>query len=167
MNYVREIVRRGGPVSLIGALAAFAAALMLLTAVVSDLWQVVVPSQTIDRGPVAQFSFTVCGGAQMYTCVVDGDTIRIEGVKIRIADIDTPEVFSPQCASEKRLGDRATLRMMELLNAGPIEVGGYARDADKYGRKLRVIRRDGRSLGEVLVAEGLARRWDGARHAWC
>jgi hypothetical protein len=30
-----------------------------------------------------------------------------------------------------------------------------------------LVRRDGRSLGERLVAEGLARRWDGARRSWC
>ncbi len=29
------------------------------------------------------------------TCVVDGDTIWLEGVKIRIADIDTPEISQP------------------------------------------------------------------------
>jgi micrococcal nuclease len=41
------------------------------------------------------------------------------------------------------------------------------RDEDRYGRKLRTIERDGRSLGDVLVAEGLARPWDGARRSWC
>jgi endonuclease YncB( thermonuclease family) len=41
------------------------------------------------------------------------------------------------------------------------------RDADRYGRKLRVLVRGGQSLGEQLVQEGLARSWDGARHPWC
>jgi endonuclease YncB( thermonuclease family) len=41
------------------------------------------------------------------------------------------------------------------------------RDADRYGRKLRVVTRNGRSLGDILVAEGLARRWDGRRRSWC
>jgi endonuclease YncB( thermonuclease family) len=36
-----------------------------------------------------------------------------------------------------------------------------------YGRKLRILVRNGRSLGDTLVAEGLARRWDGARRSWC
>jgi endonuclease YncB( thermonuclease family) len=57
--------------------------------------------------------------------------------------------------------------MRQLLNAGPFEVELYARDEDQYGRKLQVITRDGRSLGQILVAEGLARNWDGARHPWC
>lgn len=41
------------------------------------------------------------------------------------------------------------------------------RDADRYGRKLRVLVRNGRSLGDVLVNEGLARTWNGAREPWC
>ena len=102
------------------------------------------------------------------TCVVDGDTFWLEGAKVRIMDIDTPEVSQPQCASERALGDRATVRLIELLNAGPFEMqtlGG--RDEDQYGRKLRVIVRDGRSIGDQLVAEGLARTWSGRREPWC
>lgn len=111
--------------------------------------------------------FEVCSGARRVTCVVDGDTIWLAGEKIRIADIDTPEVFSPQCPAERALGARATHRLRALLNAGPFEVAANARDTDRYGRKLRIIRRDGRSLGGTLVAEGLARSWDGARRGWC
>jgi endonuclease YncB( thermonuclease family) len=112
--------------------------------------------------------FVLCIGAQQQSCVVDGDTIRYGGVRIRLADIDAPEVFSPQCASEAVLGRRATERLLELINAGPFEVVQRGRrDEDRYGRKLRVIARDGRSLGATLVAEGLARPWDGARRSWC
>src|SRR5690606_25759327 len=109
----------------------------------------------------------LCAGAGG-TCVIDGDTIRISGQSIRIADIDTPEVRDYACPAEKALGDRATLRMLELVNAGPFTLSHWDhRDADQYGRKLRVLSRDGRSLGMTLVAEGLARPWDGARRSWC
>jgi endonuclease YncB( thermonuclease family) len=100
--------------------------------------------------------------------VIDGDTIRYRGLTIRLKDIDAPETHEPKCPSELALGRRATDRLLELINAGPFEVvytGG--RDQDRYGRKLRAIERSGRSLGEDLVAEGLARRWDGARRSWC
>jgi endonuclease YncB( thermonuclease family) len=66
------------------------------------------------------------------------------------------------------LGRRATQRLLELMNAGPFRMtrrGG--RDEDRYGRKLRVIERAGRSVGAILVAEGLARPWDCARRSWC
>src|SRR4051812_41715477 len=55
----------------------------------------------------AQFSLCFTGGG--YNCVVDGDTIWLKGEKIRIADIDAPETHEPRCASEKELGDQATL----------------------------------------------------------
>jgi hypothetical protein len=54
--------------------------------------------------------------------VIDGDTIRYDGVKVRLADIDAPEIFSPKCASEAALGQRATQRLAELMSAGPFEL---------------------------------------------
>lgn len=100
--------------------------------------------------------------------VIDGDTFRYRGETIRVADIDTPEMHG-DCAYEVHLAARATERMEALLNAGPFELrpGGDGRDEDRYGRKLRVIVRDGRSVGDRLVAEGLARERTGRRRPWC
>ncbi len=112
--------------------------------------------------------FTLCSWRNQAQCVVDGDTIHYAGLKIRLEDIDAPETYQYKCESELALGKRATSRLLELINSGPFELfnrGG--RDEDRYGRKLRTIERGGRSLGEILVAEGLARRWDGARRSWC
>ncbi|MBB2905303.1 endonuclease YncB(thermonuclease family) [Rhizobium sp. RAS22] len=109
-----------------------------------------------------------CAGSVRINCVVDGDTLWSNGVKVRVADIDAPETGTPRCASEKSLGDRATRRLLELVNAGPFEMQSWpGRDEDKYGRKLRVLIRDGRSLGDILVSEGLARTWTGRRQPWC
>jgi endonuclease YncB( thermonuclease family) len=113
-------------------------------------------------------SFTLCARANQTNCVIDGDTLRHGGVTIRLADIDAPETRDPKCTSEAALGKQATQRLLQLMNAGPFDVArAGSRDEDVYGRKLRVIERDGQSLGSVLVAEGLARRWDGARRSWC
>lgn len=102
------------------------------------------------------------------SCVIDGDTIRLSGITIRIADIDAPETGGARCASEKELGDRATIRLAELLGQGEVTLRAYGgRDLDRYGRSLRVVERDGRSLGSILVAEGLARPWTGKRRPWC
>jgi endonuclease YncB( thermonuclease family) len=117
------------------------------------------------RGETADFR--LCGWGGGPNCVVDGDTIHHGGVKIRLADIDTPEISSLKCASERALGEKAKDRLLELMNAGPFELVRYSGDEDQYGRKLRVIKRDGRSVGDTLIAEGLARRWDGARRSWC
>lgn len=111
--------------------------------------------------------FAVCGMVRR-TCVVDGDTFWLEGVKVRIADIDTPEISEPRCDAEYALGIRARDRLLDLLNEGPFTLSPVGtRDEDQYGRKLRVVLRDGVSLGDRLVAEGLARTWTGRREPWC
>ncbi|THK37643.1 thermonuclease family protein [Ensifer sp. MPMI2T] len=119
-------------------------------------------------GSTAQASsFARCGIIKR-DCVVDGDTLYVASEKIRVADIDTPEISEPKCASEKALGERATERFIELVNLGPFELRAWeGRDEDQYGRKLRVLVRDGRSLGDLLVEEGLARTWSGRREPWC
>ncbi|HEV2746959.1 MAG TPA: thermonuclease family protein [Allosphingosinicella sp.] len=99
--------------------------------------------------------------------VIDGDTFRYGGEKIRIADIDTPETHPPRCAYEAELGERATRRLEQLLTQGPFELEPADRDEDRYGRKLRIVTRGGQSLGDVLVAEGLARPYAGGRRPWC
>ena len=125
--------------------------------------------QTMEQMPSergsAQFGLCFTGGGT--NCVVDGDTIWLDGQKIRVADIDAPETHPPRCALESDLGTRATHRLQELVNAGPFAVTAVDRDTDKYGRKLRVLTRGGQSLGDVLVSEGLARTWTGKREPWC
>jgi endonuclease YncB( thermonuclease family) len=103
------------------------------------------------------------------TCVIDGDTFWYEGTKIRIADIDTPEVSRPGCAEEAALGEEATLRLQELLNAGAFTLADDpdGETTDRYGRALHVVTRKGESIGETLVDEGLAEQWGGPRIDWC
>lgn len=99
--------------------------------------------------------------------IVDGDTFWAGGAKVRIADIDTPEQRA-RCPREAALAARATARLGQLLAAGPFEMEPVgSQDEDRYGRKLRVVTRGGRSLGDQLVAEGLARTWTGRREPWC
>jgi micrococcal nuclease len=114
-----------------------------------------------------QGTFTRCSGSGRVTCVVDGDTIWYRGDKIRIADINTPEISRPACATEAELGERATQRLTILLNSGRFSLLREGRDTDRYGRLLRLITRDGQSLGAVLVSEGLAEVWQGRRGDWC
>lgn len=113
----------------------------------------------------ANFGFCHSGGGT--NCVVDGDTFWMAGQKIRIADIDTPETHPPRCAEEARLGAAATERLRQLLNGGPITLAAVDRDTDRYGRKLRIVLRDGHSIGDTLVSEGLARPYAGGRRPWC
>ena len=107
----------------------------------------------------------MCGEPPHRNCVIDGDTFYFDRQSIRIADIDAPETHPPRCAHEADLGARATDRLHELLNAGPIELRGGGQD--RYGRELRAVYRDGESVGGILVTEGLARKWTGRRMPWC
>ena len=125
-------------------------------------------SAGLSGRPVPIARFTLCHSGGGSNCVVDGDTFRMNGAKIRIADIDTPEISQPQCSREYDLGIKARDRLVALLNQGAfsaVAVGN--RDEDRYGRKLRVLVRNGRSLGDQLVAEGLARTWTGRKESWC
>ncbi len=119
-------------------------------------------------GPQAAGFFQLCRSASQTDCVIDGDSFRYRGDRIRLADIDAPETQSPLCSAERERGQRAAERLVELMNAGPMQMAREAdRDEDMYGRKLRTLWRDGRSLGDILVSENLARPWDGARRSWC
>lgn len=117
--------------------------------------------------PADRIEFGICSVGGGVNCVVDGDTFWMGGQRIRIADIDAPETHPPRCPAEAELGNRATIRLRELLNAGPVALEAVDRDEDVYGRKLRIVTRDGRSVGRQLVSEGLARDWTGSRRPWC
>lgn len=108
--------------------------------------------------------------------VYDGDTLTVEATiwpnqvvrtAVRVRGIDTAEIRA-RCPEEKRLAiaarDRARELVGEQVTLVEVEEGKYA------GRVVAgVVTADGRSLGEVLVAEGLARPYDGrsSRETWC
>lgn len=147
-----------------------AAALMVLVVAGGSADAVTVPAGpkpgAFDR---ERADFPICAAGRRVTCVVDGDTIWYRGVKIRIADIDSPEIARPQCEREARLGQIATQRLQSLLNEAPfrLEIPADGRSQDRFGRELRVVKRGDASLGLVLVREGLAVRWGGGRPDWC
>lgn len=102
------------------------------------------------------------------TCVVDGDTIWIEGVNVRMEGYDTPEPQTDICggAGEVELANRATARLIELLNTRPWRIVLSGRP-DRYGREIGTININGRDVGEILVEERLARWWPDGEEWWC
>lgn len=103
--------------------------------------------------------------------VVDGDTVSIAGERIRIANIDAPELHQAKCDAEHRLAVVAKARMIALLASGEVVVHpGDPKDGrlkDRHGRTLATITVDGKDVGEIMIAEGLARPWEGKRRPWC
>lgn len=111
--------------------------------------------------------FAMCG-AERWTCVVDGDTIWLDGKNLRLQSFDTPEPWTDICGgrAEVALARRASARLLELLNAGPITVETFG--LDRTGKRtLATIRVEGRDVGDILIAEGLARKWPDGDEFWC
>ena len=111
--------------------------------------------------------FIYCNRSPRIDCIVDGDTFWYKGRKIRIADIDTPEISQPQCAYEIIVAKRARERLYQLLNNGNFTLKNGPRTKDYFGRDLLIVERAGKSLGAILIDEGLAHRWRGQKEDWC
>jgi endonuclease YncB( thermonuclease family) len=139
----------------------------LLAGIVGGLAWSMLPAAEPAPAAAIRTSFGFCHSGGGDDCVVDGDTFRMDGDRIRIADIDTPETHPARCPEEARLGAAATQRLHALLNSGAITLHPIDRDTDRYGRKLRLVEVNGRSVGDTLVAEGLARPYLGRRMGWC
>lgn len=109
-----------------------------------------------------------CGpGRWPEACVIDGDTLWIGGQRLRAAGYDAPETRRNICggAQEVALGRATTARLVQLLNGARIELKPVGHD--RYGRGLVVIYADGRDVADILVSEGLARRYPNGREFWC
>ena len=112
--------------------------------------------------------FTPCGPGRGSACVVDGDTFKLGDRKIRITGIDAPELAAPQCPGEEVLARRSAERLLDLLNQGEFEMIAHRlQREDRHGRDLMVIKRNGQSIGSVLIDEGLAHRYIGSKRSWC
>ena len=124
------------------------------------------PATAGNVAPAADLQ--ICGQNQRNTsdktCIVDGDTLWLDGVNIRLKDFDTPESRTNICGSftEIDLAHAATDRLQELLNDNAWTIETFGIDGTGE-RRLATIRIEGVDVGDILIAEKLARRWpDGA-----
>lgn len=155
--------RRGRIRSLILLLVLIAAGALLDPAIVAPFGPIA------ERPERVEARFTRCGqGPRSPACVVDGDSFRLGSRAVRITGIDAPELGGASCPAERALGERAADRLVALLNEGPVDLVAHRfHGTDRYGRDLRGLTRDGRSLGDVLQDEGLAHRYVGMKRSWC
>jgi endonuclease YncB( thermonuclease family) len=104
--------------------------------------------------------------AQQFT-VTDGDTVHVAGeaTGTRLVGFNTPEKFSPQCASERQLGERASARLKELVGGGATRLtkvacscapGTEGTEKCNHGRSCGRLLVDGEDVGNILIREGLA-----------
>lgn len=113
----------------------------------------------------------ILAAAAAVSCTVhDGDTVRCNGERIRLVNIDAPELpGSPRCNPrhlrggknpswcDYALGRRSRDALARLLKRGPVMIERQGRDV--YGRTLARLTVGGRDAGEYLVERGLARWW--------
>lgn len=99
---------------------------------------------------------------------IDGDTVRTgEGETIRIENIDAPESGArARCDAERFLAVHARKALERWLQRQPVVIQRSG-SRDRYGRTLARIRAGGVDVGESLMGEALAWRWEGRRHDWC
>jgi micrococcal nuclease len=103
------------------------------------------------------------------TCLVDGDTLWLHGENIRLKSFDTPEPHTSLCGgeAERALARRASARLLELLNGNSWTIERFGHDDTRRKRRLATIRIGGRDVGDILIAEGLARSWPRGHEWWC
>lgn len=98
--------------------------------------------------------------------VHDGDTIRCGIERVRLLDIDAPELAtSPKCEGWRRerswcdeeLAHRSRNALRDFLAQGPVDLRRQGKD--RYGRTLAVVEVNGQSAGQYLIGLGLARAW--------
>lgn len=98
--------------------------------------------------------------------VHDGDTIRCGRERVRIANIDAPELAnSPKCQDHRRsyalcdfrAGEEARVSLMRLFSRGRVMITRLG--TDPYGRTLATISVNGVDAGDYLISQGLAKPW--------
>jgi micrococcal nuclease len=97
--------------------------------------------------------------------VIDGHTIAADGKTIRLVGFVAPEMQGAQCRAERDLGAKATKRIRDLIMAGgldysPVTCSCPATTLGKwvciFARTCGRLKANGRDVGDILVAEGLA-----------
>jgi micrococcal nuclease len=125
-----------------------------------------------ESNVVPAANLPICGQNQRNTsdktCIVDGDTLWLNGVNIRLKDFDTPESRTNICGSffEIDLARAATDRLQELLNGNAWTIETFGIDGTGK-RQLATILIDGGDIGDILITEKLARRWPDGDEFWC
>jgi len=89
--------------------------------------------------------------------IVDGDTIKILGVSLRLSAIDTPEpdqICTDENGSPWNCGKAATRALAGLLNRGEVLCSGDKKD--RYKRLLVFCTVNGINANQWMVSKGWA-----------
>ncbi|HRD78453.1 MAG TPA: thermonuclease family protein [Hyphomicrobiaceae bacterium] len=100
--------------------------------------------------------------------VVDGDSVRLDGIEWRLKGFDTPEIATSRCEAERRLGLLAKARLEALITAATVVDLAGDGEKDRHKRPLGDLLLDGVNVRDLMVTELLARPYNGGRRkGWC
>ena len=99
--------------------------------------------------------------ARRETCVHDGDTVWIAGEKIRLLDIDAPELNAAE-PEERRRAILARDRLVVLLDGAQVSIERNGRDC--FGRTLARLKTAHGDVGQGLLRARLVERYTGPVH---
>lgn len=99
--------------------------------------------------------------------VVDGDTLKVDGVNVRISNLDTPERGGrAECDAERFLAVVASKRAEALVAQGDLVIVPEGR-VDRSKRPLVRVTVGGVDWASIMIADSLAVAWAGRQHDWC
>lgn len=112
--------------------------------------------------------FYFCGTSGLDNCVMSGDTFWYRKTRIVLADIAAPRTEGAACQQERDRGFAAKVRLKDLLSSGRFDLETLKAEASSNAPGvMRVATRNGRSLGSILVSEGLAKPRMARQQSWC
>jgi endonuclease YncB( thermonuclease family) len=85
---------------------------------------------------------------------IDGDTVKVAGVHIRLTDYDSPELFSPKCPREYALAWQAKRELETLLPTMKLELVPCA--FTNYGRLCARATSNGQAVSAHMIEAKLA-----------
>lgn len=109
-------------------------------------------SALLSIATVPAYAQTISGPAE----VVDGDSLSVSGLSVRLFGIDAPE-GKQTCnrgGSSWRCGEEAATQLRNMIGGAPVECRG--RGIDTYGRTVAVCTVAGIELNQAVVEAGWA-----------
>lgn len=100
--------------------------------------------------------------------IIDGDTLVISTERIRVANLDAPELTAhARCLTEAQRGYAAKGHAISLVSAASMITVYKRQGRDKYGRVRAHVLIDDQDFGELMMKDGFARPWRGKGSNWC
>jgi endonuclease YncB( thermonuclease family) len=106
---------------------------------------------------IVSLTWSACGSSPHVSCVIDGDTIVMNGERIRLAGIDAPEndqTCTEAAGRQYACGKASAAFLRDLLTKGNVSCQSTGKD--RYGRTLGVCEVGSLEINREMVRAGWA-----------